>query len=126
MGWRSGKIHVALGERLVVRCVYSVPIIFGVPMNLAPAAASMQVCLRESRPVGGRAIPSMECPKRVSHESQINFFCHGGEGCNNLAVSQFISFFYNFFSRIFLGNLGIWSSFKWALARPWLEPSNQS
>eukprot|EP00434_Breviolum_minutum_P019100 symbB.v1.2.016836.t2/scaffold1278.1/size127201/5 len=27
---------------LVVRCVYSVPIIFGVPMNLAPAAASMQ------------------------------------------------------------------------------------
>ena len=40
------RFMLALGERLVVRCVYSVPIIFGVPMNLAPAAASMQVCLR--------------------------------------------------------------------------------
>lgn len=34
--------HHPDNARLIVRCVYSVPIIFGVPMNLAPAAASMQ------------------------------------------------------------------------------------
>lgn len=31
--------------RLLVRCVYSVPVIFGVPMNLSPAAASMQALM---------------------------------------------------------------------------------
>ena len=30
------------GWMLVVRCVYSVPVIFGVPINLSPAAASIQ------------------------------------------------------------------------------------
>ncbi|CAE7591272.1 slc38a7, partial [Symbiodinium pilosum] len=30
------------GWMLLVRCVYSVPVIFGVPINLSPAAASIQ------------------------------------------------------------------------------------
>merc|ERR1712129_83869 len=39
----------------IVRCIYTVPVVFGVPINLSPAAASLQSLAR--RTVTHRAVP---------------------------------------------------------------------
>ena len=107
-------------SRLVVRCVYSVPIIFGVPMNLAPAAASMQA--RNWQPQEHPwNVPKESAMKVRSTSFACSFFFFWGVYIN-LAVSQFISCLPIFFCCILFGNLGTCR----ALARPWLEPSNQS
>lgn len=72
---------------LVVRCVYSVPIIFGVPMNLAPAAASMQALTghlmekfssfrrQRSDPSNPSAESVQSCCQRVCIVSFVLVFC---------------------------------------------------
>ena len=107
-------------SRLVVRCVYSVPIIFGVPMNLAPAAASMQA--RNWQPQEHPwNVPKESAMKVRSTSFACSFFFLRGVyqlGC----FSVYFMFTQFFFAASFLGTLGPVGS----LARPWLEPSNQS
>ena len=74
-----------------------------------------------SSPVGGRAnihgmSPESAMKVRSTSSASSFFFFLGGKGCNNLAVSQFISFFLIIFIRIFfLGTLesGQASSGRW-------------
>lgn len=95
-------------SRLVVRCVYSVPIIFGVPMNLAPAAASMQARNWQPRNIHGMS-PRNQPWKSDQLLLPVVFFFFWGV-YNNLAVSQFISCLHLvypiFFAASFLGTLG--------------------
>ena len=83
-------------------------------------------CSLNAGPLGNpRNIPGMS-PRNQPWKSDqllfpVVFFFFWGV-YNNLAVSQFISCLPNFFCCILFGNLGTCR----ALARPWLEPSNQS
>lgn len=90
-------------SRLVVRCVYSVPIIFGVPMNLAPAAASMQALLATQEHPWN--VPKESAMKVRSTSFACSFFFL--EGC--ITTWLFLSLFLVypiFFAASFLGTLG--------------------
>lgn len=56
---------------LVVRCVYSVPVVFGVPINLSPAAASLQsLAMRVLSPDGNtrtKNLPNWACSADALH-----------------------------------------------------------
>eukprot|EP00931_Biecheleriopsis_adriatica_P086156 TRINITY_DN60874_c0_g1_i1.p1 TRINITY_DN60874_c0_g1~~TRINITY_DN60874_c0_g1_i1.p1 ORF type:complete len:527 (-),score=65.38 TRINITY_DN60874_c0_g1_i1:61-1641(-) len=54
---------------LIVRCVYSVPIVFGVPINLSPAAASVQALARNA----GKAV--------FDHCSSATELCRSEQSC---------------------------------------------
>lgn len=86
-------------SRLVVRCVYSVPIIFGVPMNLAPAAASMQARNWQPRNIHGMS-PRNQPWKSDQLLLPVVFFFF--EGC--ITTWLFLSLFlvYILFTQFFL------------------------
>ncbi|CAK9012285.1 Putative sodium-coupled neutral amino acid transporter 7 (Solute carrier family 38 member 7) [Durusdinium trenchii] len=64
---------------LIVRCVYSVPIIFGVPMNLAPAAASMQA-------LAGNLVAKMSTFGRQRSDSEKS-------SCQRICIVSFVLLF---------------------------------
>jgi len=69
---------------LVVRCVYSVPVVFGVPINLSPAAASLQTLLR--RWASGR------CAGGAGARTRLFRRLLGGGGCDEVALHFMIVF----------------------------------